>query len=515
MRTTITLFFALAFIIQANSQIFNSGFEDNNGTPLSDFTTINNDGLSVPVYAPVPDFNTEAWIQFYDGYDNKIAFSTSLYDPAGQSDDWLITPAIEIPNAGEPTLHWKAKSYDVINLENYEIRISITDNEMQSFTDTVLIVEGEQPFDYNSRSLDLSAYKGETIHLAFVNITDNGYYLALDDLYISETADCVLPDVSEIVSSEITENGFTVTWTETPEITTYDTGLTTFTAPVSSAGTQTQLTKSFTDLDPATRYQFFLKNDDCGSGWATPTSIWTAALPPYSYGFEYTNENYGEYDSDGWTSNTWINGGEQENAQNGSGYTYNNTSNSFAKDDWMYSYPIKLEQGEVLTIQYYSQLGLETADPATLKVAVASAPNKNSNIAELSSHTISGGEYVEYTSEFIASEAGVYYFGFGNTTPLVIESAALRLDNIRFTSQPLSVDDTSISNVTVYPNPVKNRLFINSEKPVIEIQVYAINGKLIAEYANTNEINFASYSKGIYLIKLITKDGTSIKKVIK
>ncbi|MGO1586090.1 MAG: choice-of-anchor J domain-containing protein, partial [Mesonia sp.] len=265
MRTTITLFFALAFIIQANSQIFNSGFEDNNGTPLSDFTTINNDGLSVPVYAPVPDFNTEAWIQFYDGYDNKIAFSTSLYDPAGQSDDWLITPAIEIPNAGEPTLHWKAKSYDVINLENYEIRISITDNEMQSFTDTVLIVEGEQPFDYNSRSLDLSAYKGETIHLAFVNITDNGYYLALDDLYISETADCVLPDVSEIVSSEITENGFTVTWTETPEITTYDTGLTTFTAPVSSAGTQTQLTKSFTDLDPATRYQFFLKNDDCGS----------------------------------------------------------------------------------------------------------------------------------------------------------------------------------------------------------------------------------------------------------
>lgn len=77
MKKTITLLFFFALVIQANSQIFNSGFEANNGTPLSDFTTINNDGLTVPSYATVPEFNTEAWIQFYDGYDNKIAFSTS------------------------------------------------------------------------------------------------------------------------------------------------------------------------------------------------------------------------------------------------------------------------------------------------------------------------------------------------------------------------------------------------------------------------------------------------------
>lgn len=514
MKNTITLLFAMMLIFNANAQIFSSGFENNNGTPLSEYTTINNDGLSVPSYAPVLDFNTEAWIQFFDAYDNKIAFSTSWYDPAGQSDDWLITPAIEIPNSGEPTLYWKAKSYDVQLLEHYDVRVSTTGNEMADFTDVALSVEGEQPFDYNSRTLDLSDYKGQTIYLAFVNITNDGLYLALDDLYISESANCVLPDITGVTSSDVTEDSFTVTWTATPDITTYDTGLTTFTESVTSTGTQTELTKTYTDLTPGTRYQFFLKNDDCGSGWATPTSIWTAALPPYSYDFEYTVENYGEYDSDGWSSNTWING-SGEGAQNGEGYIFNNTSTSTAKDDWIYSYPIKVNAGEKVEIKYYSQLGTEGADDAILKVAAATAPNKDSNIEELNSHVISSGDYVEYTSEFVASETGTYYFGFGNVTPVVIESSALRLDNVRFTSEPLSVGENNISEIEIYPNPVNDRLFIHSKETILDIQVYSTGGKLIAEYSNTNEINFAPFSSGIYLVKMITKNGTLVKKVIK
>ncbi|WP_339699289.1 choice-of-anchor J domain-containing protein [uncultured Marixanthomonas sp.] len=514
MKKTITLLLTLMLIIQANAQIFSSGFENNNGTPLSEYTTINNDGLSVPIFAPVQDFNTEAWIQFYDGYDNKIAFSTSWYDQPGQSDDWLITPTIDIPNSGEPTLYWKAKSYDIQLLEDYEVRVSTTGNDMADFTDVILSVEGEQPFDYNSRSLDLSAYKGQTIYLAFVNVTFDGFFLALDDLYISESANCALPDVTGVTSSDVTENSFTVSWTATTDISMYDTGLTTFTESVSSTGAQTELTKSYTDLTPGTRYQFFLKNADCGSGWATPTSIWTAALPPYSYDFEFTEENYGEYDSDGWSSNTWING-SGEGAQNETGYVFNNTSTSFAKDDWIYSYPIKVNAGERVEIRYYSQLGTEEADDATLNIAAATAPNKDSNIQELSSHTVSGGDYVEYTSEFIASEAGVYYFGFGNVTPIVSESSALRLDNIRITSEPLSVEDNTASVTTIYPNPVKDRLFVNSEEAILDIQVYTIGGKLISEYSNTNEIDFSSYSNGIYLVKLVTENGTSVKKVIK
>ncbi|WP_310991361.1 T9SS-dependent choice-of-anchor J family protein [Aequorivita marina] len=510
----ITLFFALAFIHNANSQIFNSGFENNNGTPLSEYTTANNDGLMVPIFAPVQDFNTEAWIQFYDGYDNKIAFSTSWYEPAGQSDDWLITPAIEIPNNGEPTLYWKGKSYDFENLEDYDIRVSTTTNDISSFTETILSVEGEQPFDFNSRSLDLSTYKGQTIYLAFVNVTDNGLFLALDDLYISETSNCELPDVTGVSIENLTEDSFTVTWTPTAGITTYDTGLATFTGSVSSTGTQDGFTKTYENLEPGTRYQFFLKNADCGSGWATPVSIWTAAIPPYAYDFEFTTENYGEYDSDGWSSNTWINGFGAE-AQNGDGYVFNNTSTSFDKNDWIHSYPIKMAADETIKITYFAKLGLEPADPATLKVAVADEPNRDANFMELDSQTIPGGDYLEYTTLFTATEDGVYYFGFGNVTPIVIQSSALRLDNIQFSLEPLSVDENSLSSISVFPNPVKDVLTIKSVESIESSRLYTINGKLIAEYSNQKEIDFTAFPKGLYLLKITTNKGTEVKKIIK
>ena len=514
MKRTITLFFALAFISYANSQIFNSGFENNNGTPLSEYSTINNDGLTVPIYAPVQAFNDAAWIQFYDGYDNKIAFSTSWYDPAGQSDDWLITPAIAIPDSGEPTLYWKAKSYDFENFEDYDIRVSTTDDDISSFTETLLSVIGEQPFDFNSRSLDLSAYKGQTIYLAFVNITNNGLFLALDDLYISDSADCNLPDISNVSSSNLTENSFTVSWSGTSGITLYDTGLATFDGSVSSSGTQGNLSKSYDGLQPATRYQFFLKNADCGSGWATPTSIWTAALPPYSYDFEFTEENYGEYDSDGWTSNSWINGSGAE-AQNGDGYVFNNTSTSFEKNDWIHSYPIKLNANEILTITYYAKMGLETADPAILKIAAATEPNKDANFLELDSQTVEGGDYIEYNAQFTANETGVYYFGFGNVTPIVSESAALRLDNIQFTLEPLSVNDYEKSGIRIFPNPVKDVLTIESENTIEGFQLYTINGKLIASYSHISQIDFSSVPKGVYLLKIKTAFETEVKKIIK
>lgn len=498
---------------QVYAQIFSAGFEDNNGTPLSEFTTINNDSLSVPFYAPVLEFDTEAWIQFYDGYDNKIAFSTSLYDPEGQSDDWLITPAIAIPDSGEPTVYWKAKSYDFENLEDYEVLVSTTDNDMESFSN-ILTVTGEQPFDYNSRSLDLSAYKGQIIYLAFVNVTYNGYYLALDDLYISESADCILPYSNEVEVSDLSENGFTVSWAATPGISMYDTGLTTFTVPVSSTGIQSELVKSYTGLEPGTRYQFFLKNDDCGSGWATPTSIWTAALPPYSYDFEYSEENYGEYDSDGWTSNTWING-SGESAQSGSGYVFNNTSTSFEKNDWIFSYPIKLNEGETLLIDLYAQLSSINADPAILKVAAATSPDRESNIEILDSFLVTGGDYEEYRAEFTAPETAVYYFGFGNVNPIVAESAALRLDNVRFSLGNLSIGEETISGINIYPNPVKDILYIESPAEIKNVELYTINGKLLNTSANTDNLDFSSLSKGVYLVKLVTDSGSEVKKVVK
>ncbi len=517
MNKKIISLLALSLVVNINAQVFNAGFENNNGTPLSQFKTINADGLQVPEWGQVQDFNTEAWIKFYDGYDNKIAFSTSYYDPEGQANDWLITPAITIPQEGNPTLYWKGKSYDFEFTDSYAVKVSETNNNQESFTTTLTQIDAEQPFDYASHNLDLSAYKGKTIYLAFINNTNSGTYLALDDLYISQSANCLMPSVDGFSTSNLKPNSVTINWSATSGIASYDTGLTTFDTSVSSRGITSSTTKAFDNLQSGKRYQFFLKNADCGSGWAGPKSIWTPAELPYSYDFEKTVENFGEYDSDGWASTTWLMGENSAVAQNGSGYAYNNTSTSTAgKNDWLFSYPIYLKNGETVTAKYYTSIGNESADPVTLKVAVASAPDKNNIIENLRTQTVSQQAYTEFTVSYTATADQFYYIGFGNTTPKVVTTTALRLDNISFSKNNLAVSDVNKTNIKVYPNPVVDQLNIKTDETIKSIQIYSLDGKLLKTInGNTTTVDFKNYPKGSYLVKIETNKSTTSQKVIK
>lgn len=505
---------ALAATISLEAQIFSAGFEKNNGTPLSAFKKVNLDGNTVPVYAEIQDFNTNAWIQFYDGYDNKIALSTSYYSPSGQSDDWLITPKIDVPNEGTPTLYWKGKSYDFEYTDSYAVKISETNDQTDSFTTTLLQVDNEQPFDFAEHTLDLSAYKGKSIYIAFVNNTYDGTYLALDDLYLSQSANCTMPDISGFGVVNLKPGSFTINWTSTAGISQYDTGLTTFDSAVSSTGIVAGTTKEFTGLQAGKRYQFFLKNADCGSGWAGPKSVWTPSTLPYEYDFEKTDENYGEYDSDGWSSYSWLNGENQDAAHAGEGYAFNNTSTSSTKNDWLFSYPVYLEAGETLKVNYFTAIGNPDADPATLKVSVATAPQTSSIISNLSTEVISQSTYSEKTAQFTAATSGVYYVAFGNTTAPVSEITALRLDSVHLSKETLSVSETSKNQVKVYPNPVQDFLQISAKSDILKVDVYSTEGKLISSQ-KTDKIDFSNVPKGLYLLKITTTQGKKTEKVIK
>ncbi len=506
----------LAATMQSQAQIFNSGFENNNGTPLSAYTKINADGLTVANYAEIQAFNTEAWMQFYDGYDDKIAFSTSMYSPPGKANDWLITPAITLPADGKPTLYWKAKSYDTTYADGYRVMISTTDTQMTSFTE-LLSVPNEQAYDFNARTLDLSTYKGQTVYLAYVNNTTDGLYLALNDLYISNSENCVMPDKSGLSVSGLSENSFNLNWTPTPGITTYDVGLTDFSTSVTSYGLQTTTSKSFSTLTSGKRYQAFLRNADCGSGWAGPYSIWTATKLPYAYNFEPTTENFGEYDSDGWKSNSWVMGSLSGASQDGVGYAFNGTSKSSTKNDWLYSYPIKLSVGEEVTITYYAAMSTATASPGMLKVSVASAPDQASHLQELSTQVVTGNAYKKYTTQFSTTTPGVYYFGFGNVTAPVAASGSLRLDNINFSSSILAIaENNGLSEIKIFPNPVKDILTISGAGKIQKTVVYAMDGKLVkAQLHNLEQIDFSGIPKGIYLVKIYCEKGVVTKKIIK
>ncbi len=171
------LFSTLSF---AQVEVYNEDFQT--GFPVN-MTIIDNDGLT-PNTA-VSNFGN-AWILLGDpdNPSDSIVGSTSFFEPVGQADRWLITPPITIGAYGN-VLYWNAKSHDPSFPDDYMILISKTDANITSFTDTLLNLVNELA-TWQARSINLSdsGFVNETIHIAFVNRTYDGFKLYLDDIRV-------------------------------------------------------------------------------------------------------------------------------------------------------------------------------------------------------------------------------------------------------------------------------------------------------------------------------------------
>lgn len=164
-------------------EIYNEDFET--GIPVT-YTIVDNDGLTPN--AAVAEY-TEAWILKTDPLDamNSVVSSTSYFEPIGESERWLITPAITLGPFGN-VLFWDALSHDPSFPDGYRILVSTTDTQLASFTDTLFYVFAELADDWNTRSTSLSqlGIDGQTVHIAFINETDNGFKLYLDNIRVEK-----------------------------------------------------------------------------------------------------------------------------------------------------------------------------------------------------------------------------------------------------------------------------------------------------------------------------------------
>lgn len=182
MKKLFTLFFSLLIFTGLNAQtvVFEEDFQ--NGMPSS-FILVDNDG-NTP--ASNVSFINDAWIvdQNFDDTTDLVAYSTSWYNPAGQSDDWMITPAIALP-AGSISLSWDAKAQDPAFPDGYNVLLSTTGTNLSDFTVTLFSVASENAM-WTSRTADLTAYAGQTVHIAFQNNSTDQFILLIDDIEITQ-----------------------------------------------------------------------------------------------------------------------------------------------------------------------------------------------------------------------------------------------------------------------------------------------------------------------------------------
>jgi hypothetical protein len=79
------------------------------------------------------------------------------------------------------------------------------------------------------------------------------------------------------------------------------------------------------------------------------------------------------------------------------------------------------------------------------------------------------------------------------------------------------IAEVAAQNVSIYPNPVKNELFIQSEQPVEKVEIINLSGRTVETLRATSlqngaqSINVSSLPAGVYLVKI----GTEIRKFVK
>ena len=79
----------------------------------------------------------------------------------------------------------------------------------------------------------------------------------------------------------------------------------------------------------------------------------------------------------------------------------------------------------------------------------------------------------------------------------------------------LGVNDQNITNISIYPNPVIDKLFIQGLSNPTKISVYNILGKEVLSIKNPNNINVQALPSGMYMIRISDGMHQTNRKFIK
>ena len=78
-----------------------------------------------------------------------------------------------------------------------------------------------------------------------------------------------------------------------------------------------------------------------------------------------------------------------------------------------------------------------------------------------------------------------------------------------------SIDDQYFTNLSIYPNPVENSLFISGNDTPISVSIYNVLGKEVISIKNTNNINVQTLPSGVYTIRISDGVAQTNRKFIK
>ena len=172
------------------------------------------------------------------------------------------------------------------------------------------------------------------------------------------------------------------------------------------------------------------------------------------------------------------------------------------------------------------------SEPSTVTVAQngSSVSISWNNVPAATSYTLyrSSDGYI-YKYNYTAIKTGISGTSTTDSSPLSGNNFyEVEADN-SFTKSDLSsclayvyytatngINNIATNQLSIYPTPAKNEVFIKSDLQIEKIEIYSLAGSLLLSKNNFDgKISVSALSKGVYLLKIYTDTGLAIRKIVK
>ncbi len=547
--TIITLL--LFYSINIKAQILTETFESGTFPPAGWITMENcadpDDAFDIE-WMQQDDFE-----QAYQTYGWAHTGDFSAISSFGFSDTyeaWLVTPQFT-PTNEHHVLHFFFKqAYDDEYDGNFQIRVSTTSQDVISdFTTLETIDEATAPLNFEEHTVDLSAYIGQPIYIAFINYDDDGDG---DEWYIDDvTMEPVeVPGPTQNPTPADGAQNIQITNTQTSRIDL------SWEAPTSGGnvsqydlwfGTQANHLNILGHPDnfearPKTFHfntTYYWKasavnmSGESSPVWTFTTCDYPTVSAPYSIDFE-NNGNIPDgmdqsVDND---QKFW----HFVNSLTATAHIGNAGSASGTQTESGGYFAFVLDAGEPSpngTKMYSPKIDISGLTTPAISLYILSNNEGDMNV-NFEILAFDGTNWISIftnnanTNGWEKKIIDLSGFNLPSTTQFcfVVNEPARSLNKDDFAIDDIKIDELDAlgnitcnsSNIKVYPNPVQKDLYVNMPENSIAsaIKIFDIKGQLILQAKNTNHLNISSLPKGNYIITIIDqKNNSYTQKLVK